>query len=606
MGRAVIYTRVSTDKQEDGYSLEVQERDGRRYCDQQGLTVVAVESDTFSGHDSLYERDGIQQALKLIRSKAADTLVIWKVDRAGRFMVDNLLLLRDVSEAGGTFASVNEGVIPNTPTGKLLLSVHSFAGETEWEDIRLRTQAGLTARVAKGSILPGPVPLFGYIFEGDRKATYAIDDEAAPTVRLIFDKADQGWAARRIAKWLNEQGIPTASMLQLQRGQLAGRKLSEQWTARRVLELLQNESYTGQHSANRYEKVTIKVRQEDGRIVKKVNPKERAKTDEKRVALSIPALITVEQFERVQAALAGRQLEWDRETTEATPLLTRGIAFCGVCGARMVPVNREKWAVKRYMCGMRRDGCPGKGFAIKSDEVDADVWEKAKEIAQDDARFTRLVQGKSTKLAERRAEAVQRAATTARELDETRDHAKLVYDRMMRETDERIYARQREDLQQLEKTIAQLESRLADEQGEAETAQGRQDVHAALLAGISALLKRRDAWQGLTERYLAERGMDTAQAPALMSSLQDAAEEATLETLDREGKRGVLRLLSARVVMYPVSSEWAKANGVRWDFQFGVPGNGVTGWRSPHAPRSHRSRRRRSLSLRTVPRPPGG
>ena len=110
VGRAVIYTRVSTRAQEDGYSLGTQEADGRAYCAKQEHTVVGVESDTFTGHDSLQERIGMQNAIRMIRRGEADTLVIWKVDRAGRFMIDNLQLLQDVSEAGGSWSPLRKGL----------------------------------------------------------------------------------------------------------------------------------------------------------------------------------------------------------------------------------------------------------------------------------------------------------------------------------------------------------------------------------------------------------------------------------------------------------------------------------------------------------------
>ena len=143
MGRAVLYTRVSSRSQEDGYSLEEQERDERTYCDRQGHSVVALETDTFTGYDSLDERDGMQNAIKLIRHGQADTLVIWRVDRAGRFAVDNLLLHKEVSDAGGVLESVAEGKIPNTPEGVLMLSVFSYGGAKEREGADSRTQAGL-------------------------------------------------------------------------------------------------------------------------------------------------------------------------------------------------------------------------------------------------------------------------------------------------------------------------------------------------------------------------------------------------------------------------------------------------------------------------------
>jgi hypothetical protein len=70
------------------------------------------------------------------------------------------------------------------------------------------------------------------------------------------------------------------------------------------------------------------------------------------------------------------------------------------------------------------------------------------------------------------------------------------------------------------------------------------------------------------ERYLVERGGDFSQALQLMASMQGAAEGVTLDNLDRETKRGILRLIGAKVRMYPVASEYVKRTGERWEFTF--------------------------------------
>src|SRR5262245_60747181 len=100
--RAVIYARVSSDKQEaNGDSLDVQVADCQADCATHGDTVVGVFSDTFTGHDSLVERAGLLDAVKAIQRGEADTLVVKRVNRSGRDIVDNLLFFRSVYEAGG-------------------------------------------------------------------------------------------------------------------------------------------------------------------------------------------------------------------------------------------------------------------------------------------------------------------------------------------------------------------------------------------------------------------------------------------------------------------------------------------------------------------------
>src|SRR5260221_514369 len=562
MGRAVIYTRVSSLGQEDGYSLEVQEKDERNYCAMNGYTVVAVESDTFSGHDTMEERDGMQAAIRRIRHGEADTLVIWRVDRANRFMLDNLLLLREVSEAGGTFASVKDGVIPNTPMGKLMLSVHSFAGETEWESIRDRTQAGLTERIGRGHILVAPVPLYGYVFTGTRKETYAPDPDAAPIVQDMFAKSEAGWSSRRIARWLNAQGIPTASMLLYRRGELPeSRRVAAEWSAQLVIDILRKESYTGKHAARRYTTTNEKVRLDDGRVVTVRHKHIRPETDAVRVAITIPALVSVEQWARVQELLDSRHPE--REETADAAMLKAAHAVCALCGARMTAVRRKDWKVRRYMCSDRAGKCTGKGYAIPVPEVDADIWAKVKEIVRDDARYTRLVEGKSTRLAARHAEAIERAERTARELADARELQATVYARMVGEKNDAIYAMHRAELERLTVTVAGLEKRVAEAQDTVESAQGKKDAHKELLAIIDGFIKgirlgasesgRLAAVQGTLERATRER---------------EALEEVTLDSLDMEARRGILRLLNVQVAMYPKVSDYAKANPTRWAFSF--------------------------------------
>jgi DNA invertase Pin-like site-specific DNA recombinase len=571
MGRAVIYTRVSSDKQEDGYSLGVQERDARSYCTRQGHTVEAVESDTYSGHDTLNEREGLRRALRLIKSGQADTFVCWRVDRAGRLMEDNGLLFREVGEAGGSFESVTDGPIPFTPLGKLMLSVHSFAAESEWEGIRQRTQAGLTARIEKGHILVAPVPLYGYRFEGERKETYAIDDESGPILRDIYAKSDDGWSSRRIARWLNAQGIPTPSKLLALRGELPGtRKVAPEWTTQMVLDTLRNPSYTGQHAARRHVTSKERVTLDDGRVVAKMRKRERPQTDEKYQALTIPALVSIEQWERVQEQLNGRHTE--REETADAAMLKAAHAICGVCGTRMTAVRRKDWTVRRYMCSDRSGKCTGHGYAIPVPEVDADIWAKVKEIVRDDERYTRLVEGKSSALAARHAEAIERAERTARELADAQEMQATVYARMMSEKNDTIYAMHHAELERLAATVAGLQKRLEAEQGVVADATTKRDTHAALLAKIDSLIAETQA-----ELDGPETPGEAAFLPRVVIQGQhecarmarERLEETTLDALGMEARRGILRLLSVRVDMYPVNHYWSRTNGSRWDFHFG-------------------------------------
>jgi hypothetical protein len=120
---------------------------------------------------------------------------------------------------------------------------------------------------------------------------------------------------------------------------------------------------------------------------------------------------------------------------------------------------------------------------VSAKQVDADIWNKVKDIIRDDERFDRLVQGKSAKLAERHAEAVARTERTARELAETTEQRDLVYRRMMTERDDTIAAMHRAELQRLNAVVAEGEKSLAEAQAAVDAVHVKQDVHKMLLAG---------------------------------------------------------------------------------------------------------------------------
>ena len=78
-----------------------------------------------------------------------------------RDQADAQVLLRDVGEAGGALRSVVEGMtFNNTADDKLLMGIHAFQAEKDWENIRAQSLQGRENRAARGRPLVS-VPLFG-------------------------------------------------------------------------------------------------------------------------------------------------------------------------------------------------------------------------------------------------------------------------------------------------------------------------------------------------------------------------------------------------------------------------------------------------------------
>ena len=125
-GRAAIYIRVSSHKQENGVSLEVQLEACRRYCEKAGLDVVAEFRDVESGLH--VDRPQYQQALALARSKGFNQLVVYRYDRSGRDDAEFAGMLRDFAKLGIQLVSAS-GKSPDPLYQKL-------AGVLAWDESR--------------------------------------------------------------------------------------------------------------------------------------------------------------------------------------------------------------------------------------------------------------------------------------------------------------------------------------------------------------------------------------------------------------------------------------------------------------------------------------
>ncbi len=103
-------------------------------------------TDTVSG--AKVERPGLTAALNDCR--LGDTLVVWKLDRLGRFLPHLVETVRELGARGVGFKSVQEQLDTTTSGGKLIFHLFASLAEFERDLIRERTQAGLAAARARG------------------------------------------------------------------------------------------------------------------------------------------------------------------------------------------------------------------------------------------------------------------------------------------------------------------------------------------------------------------------------------------------------------------------------------------------------------------------
>lgn len=132
------YARVSTRDQ----NLDLQ-LDALRKA---GCTDTYIYKEEISG--ATRERPQLQKLREQLRE--GDVVVVWKLDRLGRSLVDLVHLVTEIQGKGAGLLSLNDNIDTTTPQGKLTFHIFAAIAEFEREIIRERTNAGLTSARARG------------------------------------------------------------------------------------------------------------------------------------------------------------------------------------------------------------------------------------------------------------------------------------------------------------------------------------------------------------------------------------------------------------------------------------------------------------------------
>ncbi len=198
---AIGYVRVSTEEQaKEGISIDAQSDKLRQYADLHDINLVDIIVDAGASAKSL-KRPGLDNALAMLQSGEADALLIYKLDRLTRSVVD-LGRLIDEYFKRYELLSVMDDLNTSSANGRLVLNVLTSIAQWERETICERTADSLQYMKEQRRVY-NHLPL-GYRDNGGM--LQPIDDEQI-TVAEIFDMHSKGMSMHKIANSLNERGI---------------------------------------------------------------------------------------------------------------------------------------------------------------------------------------------------------------------------------------------------------------------------------------------------------------------------------------------------------------------------------------------------------------
>lgn len=354
--RCAVYTRKSTAAglEKDFNSLDAQREACLDYIRSQAsrgwvASPEAYDDGGFTGAN--IERPGFQKLLDHVRRGLIDVVVIYKVDRLSRSLVDFARVMEHFNRHRVAFVSITQNFSTADPVGRLTLNMLMSFAEFEREMIADRIRDKVAGARRKGK-WTGGITSLGYTSE---KGRLVVVESEAPWVAQVFQWYLDGKSALEISQRLNEAEVPMRAIQ---------KPRPHPWNKDHVLRILRNRLYVGEISCL-------------GEFV----------------VAEHPALIEREVFDQAQRLMKPRHHQ--RGVLIQNPdYLVRGTLRCGACRGLMTSAStrRDGRVFRYYRCTTRdkwgKKVCPMK--QLPAEAIETFVVEQIKDAFQNRARRAAL------------------------------------------------------------------------------------------------------------------------------------------------------------------------------------------------------------------------
>lgn len=353
--RCAIYTRKSTDEglEKEFNTLEAQREAGENYIrsmKHQGWVILPEHYDDGGFSGGSLKRPALKQLLSDVEAGKVDMIVVYKIDRLTRSLLDFAQLVKIFEKHCCSFVSVTQHFNTCDSMGKLTLNILLSFAQFERELGAERVRDKIAASKKKGMWTGGPLPL-GY---DSKNKKLVINKEEAEIVRFIFEDYKRTGSQFQTVRDVNEKGYkPKERMTK------TGKNISKgSFNHAMISNILNNPVYLG--------KVVYKGELYDGQH---------------------KAIISQELWDEVKSLRKANLGEAFRPARVIKHSLLKGLIECEYCGA-MTP-TRSKHGNKYYEYytplktvkeGAKIAHC--KVGSIPAGEIESFVIDKIKSIFQ--------------------------------------------------------------------------------------------------------------------------------------------------------------------------------------------------------------------------------
>jgi len=332
--RCAVYTRKSTEKglEQDFNSLDAQREACEAYIVSQkheGWCCLREQYDDggFSGGNM--ERPALKQLIADIERGKVDAVIVYKIDRISRSLLDFAKLMELFERHGVAFTSITQQFSTNTAMGRLTLNVLLSFAEFERAIASERVRDKIAGAKRRGKYLGG-TPAYGYDVDYANKRL-VVNPKEAEIVRWLYKRYLATNSLVGVAKELNAKGITTKTWT-TKKGKCHQGKL---WTAPHIYRALNNKTFLG--------------------LVENEGEAYHGEHE---------AIVEQNLWDNVQTVLKSGVGRQRRQQSHETNALLHKLIRCGHCGKAMTnSYTRKKGRVYRYyVCGtaskLGYDACP--------------------------------------------------------------------------------------------------------------------------------------------------------------------------------------------------------------------------------------------------------
>lgn len=339
MNKVAIYVRVSTHHQVDKDSLPLQKKDLINYSEYI-LNTTEYEIFEDAGYSAKNtDRPGFQKMMTKIRNKEFTHVLVWKIDRISRNLLDFCDMYNELKRCKVTFVSKNEQFDTSSAMGEAMLKIILVFAELERKLTGERVKAVMLERANKGLFNGGTIAL-GYKLENQLPV---IDSNESKTIELIFNQYLKTESTSDLVRLLNANNIKT--------------KRGGSWTTKTVADIIRNPFYKGCYRYNYRESARGDIKDKKEWIYKEDNH---------------PAIISKDLWQKCNDIMDKNALRSNSmHRSDVTPHVFSGLLECAECGSplygKLDKANKSGFKPSLYVCRGRyaHEGCNQKTISDK-------------------------------------------------------------------------------------------------------------------------------------------------------------------------------------------------------------------------------------------------